>query len=161
MRTCKILSFMLILTSMLAGCAGYRPGYEPPQVNVTSFALAPETTGFAPRFNIGLQIINPNRADLAFEGMSYSLEIEGNRILSGATNDLPRVPGYGMADFTIQASPNLIGSARLLTDLFSRQRSSLGYTFRARLDTGGLVPFINLEEEGKFDLSGTGQRPGQ
>jgi hypothetical protein len=63
-----------------------------------------------------------------------------------------------MADFTIQASPNLVGSARLLTDLFSRQRSSLGYTFKARLDTGGLVPFINLEEEGKFDLSGAGQR---
>ncbi len=158
MRTYKILSFMLLLPSILAGCAGYRPGYEQPQVNITSFALAPETTGLAPRFNIGLQIVNPNRSDLSFEGMSYTLEIEGNRILSGATNDLPQVPGYGMADFTIQASPNLVGSARLLTDLFSRQRSSLGYTFKARLDTGGLVPFINLEEEGKFDLSGAGQR---
>ena len=158
MRTYKILSFMLLLPSILAGCAGYRPGYEQPQVNITSFALAPETTGLAPRFNIGLQIVNPNRSDLSFEGMSYTLEIEGNRILSGATNDLPQVPSYGMADFTIQASPNLVGSARLLTDLFSRQRSSLGYTFKARLDTGGLVPFINLEEEGKFDLSGAGQR---
>ena len=157
MRPYKIFTCML-LVAIVSGCAGYRPGYEQPQVNITSFAIAPETSGFAPRFNIGLQVINPNRSDLSFEGMTYSLEIEGNRIFSGATRDLPEVPGYGMADFTIQASPNLVGSARLLTDLFSRQRSSLGYTFKARLDTGGLVPFINLEEEGMFDLSNNGQR---
>ncbi len=158
MRKYKSLSLALLLAVMLVGCASVMPGFEQPQVNITAFALSPESAGSAPRFNIGLQIINPNRSALSFEGMSYSLEIEGNRILSGATRDLPKVPGYGMADFTIQASPNLVGSARLLTDLFSRQRNSLGYTFKARLDTGGLVPFINLEEEGKFDLSNTGQR---
>jgi hypothetical protein len=86
--------------------------------------------------------------------MIYSVEVEGSRLLSGATSDLPRVPGYGTADFMIEASPDLLGSARLLGDLLSRQRDSLGYTFKARLDVGGMMPFINIEESGRFGLPG-------
>jgi hypothetical protein len=40
----------------------------------------------------------------------------------------------------------------LLGDLLSRQRDSFGYTFRARLDVGGMMPFINIEESGRFGL---------
>src|SRR5690554_4390688 len=132
----------LLLLALLSACASWSPNYETPQVNVTSFSLAPETNGLAPRFIIGLQIINPNRAALPLKGMSYSVEVENNRILSGATPDLPRVPGYGMADFTIEASPDLLGSARLINRLLSGQTSSLDYIFKAKLDVGSLMPFI-------------------
>ena len=145
----------LLLLALLAACASWSPNYETPQVNVTSFSLAPETNGLAPRFIIGLQIINPNRAALPLKGMSYSVEVENNRILSGATPDLPRVPGYGMADFTIEASPDLLGSARLINRLLSGQTSSLDYIFKAKLDVGSLMPFINIEESGKLTLPET------
>ena len=143
---------------MLVGCAGLQRGYETPQVNITSFALAPDSVGMAPRFIIGVQVINPNSRALPLKGMSYGVEIEGHRVLSGATPDLPRVPGYGMADFVIEASPDLLGSVRLLTDLFATQRDGLDYTFKARLDVGGMLPFINIEETGHFNTPGTGQR---
>jgi len=145
----------LLLLALLAACASWSPNYETPQVNVTSFSLAPETNGLAPRFIIGLQIINPNRAALPLKGMSYSVEVENNRILSGATPDLPRVPGYGMADFTIEASPDLLGSARLINRLLSGQTSSLDYIFKAKLDVGSLMPFINIEESGKLTMPET------
>jgi len=152
-RTLSLLLVCLVLT----GCAGMSRGFETPQVNIISFALAPQSTGMAPRFNIGIQVINPNRVALPLRGMNYSVEVEGTRVLSGATPDLPQVPAYGMADFVIEASPDLIGSARLLADLFSRQRDSLGFTFRARLDVGGLMPFINIEESGRFGLPDSGR----
>ncbi|WP_275097193.1 LEA type 2 family protein [Sedimenticola hydrogenitrophicus] len=148
-------AFALLLSLLLSGCAGLWRDYEKPQVNITTFALAPESTGQAPVFDIGIQVINPNRTALSLKGMSYSLEVEGHRILSGATADLPGVPGYGMANFTIQASPNLFGSVRLFGDLFSRQRASLDYRFKARLDVGGLMPFVHLEESGRFSLPDT------
>ncbi len=151
--------WMLLLVSLLlSGCAGMMPGYEKPQVNITSFSLAPESAaGRAPRFNIGIQVINPNRETLSLRGMSYSLEVEGNRVLSGATADLPEVPSYGMADFVIEASPNLFGSIRLLSDLFARQRDTLGFSFKARIDAGGILPYINVEESGSFSLSEPGR----
>jgi LEA14-like dessication related protein len=137
---------------LLFGCGSLTPGFEQPQVNITSFTLAPNSTGVAPRFNIGIRVVNPNRIALPLRGMSYSVEIEGNRILNGATPNLPTVPAYDTADFVIEASPDLLGSVRLLSDLFSRQRTSLGYTFTARIDTAGMLPSINVEESGNFGL---------
>lgn len=145
--------FCLLALISLSGCASWSPSYEKPQVNITSFSFAPESNGLAPRFIIGLQIINPNRNALPLKGMSYSVEVENNRVLSGATSDLPRIPGYGMADFTIEASPDLLGSARLINRLLAGQNKSLEYSFKAKLDMGRLVPFVNIEENGLFNLS--------
>ncbi|MFT5712766.1 MAG: LEA14-like dessication related protein [Glaciecola sp.] len=145
--------FVVFLMIFLAACAGLTPNYEKPQVNVTSFTLAPDSSGLAPRFNIGLQVINPNRTALPLVGMSYSVEVEGNRILSGAEPNLPRIEGYSSADIVIQASPDLFGSARLLNQLLSGQRDELNYLFKARLDVGALMPYINIEEEGSFGLT--------
>jgi LEA14-like dessication related protein len=144
---------VVFLMIFLAACAGLNPNYEKPQVNVTSFTLAPDSSGLAPRFNIGLQVINPNRTALPLVGMSYSVEVEGNRILSGAEPNLPRIEGYSSADIIIQASPDLFGSARLLNQLLSGQRDELSYLFKARLDVGTLMPYINIEEKGSFGLS--------
>ncbi len=144
---------VVFLMIVLAACAGLTPNYEKPQVNVTSFTLAPDSSGLAPRFNIGLQVINPNRTALPLVGMSYSVEVEGNRILSGAEPNLPRIEGYSSADIVIQASPDLFGSARLLNQLLSGQRDELNYLFKARLDVGTLMPYINIEEEGSFGLT--------
>ena len=157
MRITLPVGLLLLASLLLSGCAGMMPGYEKPQVNVTSFALAPESAGRAPRFNIGIQVINPNRETLSLRGMSYSLEVEGNRVLSGATADLPEVPSYGMADFVIEASPNLFGSIRLLGDLFAHQRDTLGFSFKARLDAGGMLPYVNVEESGSFSLPEPGR----
>ena len=144
----------ILFAFILGGCASLTGHYEKPQVNITSFTLAPNTVGVAPRFDIGIQIINPNRSALPFRGMTYAVEIEGYRILSGATPDIPTVPAYGQADFVIQASPDLFGSARLLGDLFSNnQRNTLNYGFSARLDAGRLLPMINIEETGQLKLT--------
>ena len=74
-------------------------------------------------------------------------------MLSGAEPNLPRIDGYSSADIVIQASPDLFGSARLLNQLLSGQRDELSYLFKARLDVGTLMPYINIEEEGSFGLT--------
>lgn len=150
MRTFHGFGALLLISLLLAGCASLTPGYEKPQINVTSVTVAPESAGLTPRFNIGIRVINPNRIALPLKGMVYALEVEGHRVLSGATADLPRVPAYGMADFMIEASPDLLGSARLLGDLFARQRDAFNYTFKGRFDVGSRLPFIHFDESGHF-----------
>jgi LEA14-like dessication related protein len=148
-------SLMLFVAFLLSACNGLGGAFQQPEISITSFALAPGSTGLAPVFNIGLRVVNPNRSSLPLRGMTYSVEVDGNRVLNGASPDLPTVRAYDTADILIEARPDLLGSARLLSDLFARQRSSLGYTFRARIDLGGLLPFVNVEESGNFGLPGT------
>lgn len=148
----KRLSVLLLMISLIA-CAGLTPNYEKPQVSITSFTLAQDTTGLGLRFDIGLHIVNPNRTALPLIGMSYSVEVEGNRILSGAEPNLPRIEGYSSADIIIQATPDLFGSARLLNQLLTGQQDQLNYLFKAKLDVGTLMPYITIEEKGSFGLT--------
>ncbi|WP_282755200.1 LEA type 2 family protein [Desulfuromonas thiophila] len=143
---------LFCLLYLLCGCASLRPGFEQPQINLIRFALAPQAEGLAQRFDIGIEVINPNASTLNLRGMSYNIAIEGHRILSGATANLPRIPAYGSAQFNVSASPDLVGSARLLAELFSGRPEELNFTFRARLDAGSLLPFLQIEESGHFRL---------
>lgn len=143
----------LPLVVLVSACASLSLNYEKPQVTITSFSLAPYKAGLTPRFEIGIQVINPNSVELPFRGMSYAVEIEGLRVLSGATSDIPTVPAYGQVSFKIDASPDLLNSARLLGELLSnQQRSHVNYGFNARLDAGRLLPMIKIKETGELKL---------
>lgn len=144
--------WMLALAVLLSGCAGIGPGFEQPQVSVTSFGLAPNNNASAPRFAVGIRIVNPNHVALPLKGMSYSVEIDGIRLLNGAKPDLPAVGAYASEDFTIEIAPDLIGSVRLVSELFSQNRSKLTYRFRAKVDVGALLP-LNVVQEGEFSLA--------
>lgn len=152
-------SLMILLLLSLAGCASWLDSYEKPQVSITSFSLDPASQSVSPTFLIGLRVVNPNRSALPINGMSYSLEVEQQRILSGAEPNLPEVPAYGTTEFTVRASPDLLGSARLISQLLSGQRDSLHYRFSAKFDVGRLLPFITLEEEGNFGFGKNAEEP--
>jgi LEA14-like dessication related protein len=141
------------MTVLMTSCATLSPHYEQPQVSINSFTLSPNAVGIAPTCNIGLHIVNPNRNALPLQGMSYSVELEGHRVLSGAEPNLPRIDAYSSADIVIQASPDLFGSARLINQLLTQKQAALSYTFKAKLDVGSLLPFITIEESGEFELS--------
>lgn len=143
---------IVALTLFLAACATLSPTYETPQVSLTSFTVSPQSSGLAPEFDIGLRVVNPNRSALPLVGMSYSVEVDGNRILTGAEPNLPRIEGYGTADIIIKASPDLFGSARLINQLLTSTQSEFNYLFKAKLDVGTLMPFIHIEEKGSFGL---------
>ena len=149
-------NWILIIAStvlMIAGCATLNPDYETPIVNVSSIRALP-SEGIAPRFEIGLHIINPNRYPLTLQGIVYSLKLEGYKILTGVANDLPIIDGYGEGDVTLIATTNLLSSIRFLADLMKAQRDVIAYDLEAKLDLGGFRPNIHVGEKGEIDLSG-------
>lgn len=143
---------LIIAVAALAvsGCAGLS-SYERPQVSVTSVNMGESSNGL-PTFIVGIQIVNPNSMDLPLVGMSYTLEIDGTRILSGATADLPRIPAYGSGEFEVVASPDLLGGARVLSGLIRGNRDALEFTFRARVDVSGFSRDIRITESGTLPL---------
>jgi len=150
MKTLLHVVLVLTLAAFLAACAAFSPYDEEPAVTVTSFGFAPEGASAGPILRVGLRVINPNRVELPLIGMSYRVDLKGQRLLTGAASDLPVIPAYGSADFEVDLSPDLIGGLRLLADLMARPSDSLDYRFAARLDVGGWRPNIRIEETGEL-----------
>ena len=145
-----LLSFLLLFVS---GCATLQPGYETPVVSITSFKAIP-TQSLVPQFQIGLHIVNPNRSPLDLKGVSYTISLEGHKIMTGVANKLPRIDPYGEGDVILNASVDLFSSIGFFTDLIRHQKKNqLSYRLNAKLDTGSLHPLIRVTRKGKLSLS--------
>ena len=84
--------------------------------------------------------------------MAYTASIEGNKVLTGASNDLPVIPAYGEGDVLLNATADLLGGFKLITQLMNKPTSGLNYKLDVKLDVGTLLPAIRIEQEGTIDL---------
>lgn len=140
---------LLVLTG---GCATLQTDFKEPFVSVTSFRALP-SVGMAPRFEIGLQVTNPNRFSLALAGLSYSVSLEGRQILNGVASDLPALQPYSEENITLLATADLFYSISLLADLIRQPRDTFAYELEALLDLGGIYPNINVGKKGQISLA--------
>jgi LEA14-like dessication related protein len=148
-----------MLALLLQACTGMRPGYETPTVTVNSFRALP-SDGALPNFEIGLEVVNPNREALKLEGISYTVSLEGHDIINGVGNNLPVIEPYGTGQVMVTAAANLFAGIGLLRDMMSGQNSDFDYVFEAKLDLGGFSPSIRVKESGTLaTLSPAASRP--
>ncbi|GAB6081894.1 hypothetical protein JCM30471_08080 [Desulfuromonas carbonis] len=145
--------FCLAACLLVFGCAGLGPGFEEPTVGLSSFRFLP-SEGMAPRFEIGLHIVNPNRTPLKLDGIVYSVTLGGQKVLTGATSDLPEIAVYGEGEVTLTATTDLLRSIRLLASLVNQPQGIVPYELDAKLDIGALRPRIHLQEKGEINLAG-------
>ena len=136
---------------MLSSCASFTPELDPPKVTLDSFRSLP-AQGNAPRFEIKLRVVNPNKQALDIAGISYSVELLDRELISGVTNDIPVIEGYSEEVVTLEAGLQLFQLVRLLTSLGSSVSDSLAYRFSAKIDFNGFVPTQRIEEVGEITL---------
>lgn len=154
MNSARRLLLFSATTMLLGSCTGLPTAMQTPYVELSSFRMLP-AEGLSPRFAIGIRVVNPNPVGLPLRGMSYEVDIEGHRLLTGVAGDLKTVPAYGESLIEIVAGINLLGGLRLFNDLLAdRKRDSVGYSLRARLDAGRFRDLITLEEKGELPVSG-------
>ena len=152
MRAARRLLPFLVAAIALAGCAGLRPGFEPPTVNVQGFRAVPAERGL-PRFEIDLAVTNPNAVALKLAGIAYSVSLDGNELITGVGRDLPEVAAYGSETFTVTANLDLLAGAGLVRSLMATDTDRFDYAFEARLDPGPLIPDIRVRDAGTVSLS--------
>jgi LEA14-like dessication related protein len=150
---------LLLITCLVTGCASLRPGWETPDVNVLGIAPANSGAGHAGAFAIRLQIINPNDTPLSISGVYYRLEVEGNRLLSGAYSEpIPDIGPYGQQVVTVVASPNAVGLAMTMVDMLRMtERHGSVDRLKYRLDakiglSNSLAPAIRVSKKGEIDM---------
>lgn len=145
------LSLILAALTVLGGCAGLGVGRDDPSVTVKSFRAVPGNG--LPGFEIVLVVLNPNPEPLGLEGVAYSIDLNGQRLLQGVSNRMPRIDGYGQAEVTLNATINVLGGVRLLNRLLNKRDTGLEYEFTARLDPEGRGRDIRVSESGRLDAS--------
>lgn len=155
-QTIKQISACILLLSVVllsASCASLKSVVEKPRLAVTDFKLL-GAQGLSPRFGIGLKVDNPNRFDLDLNGASYTLSLQGFEVIQGVSNDIPTIPAYGSASFTVEAQASFMEGLKLVQSLMASKTKELGYVLSVKLDAGDLVPTIHIEDEGVVEFSG-------
>jgi LEA14-like dessication related protein len=137
---------------ILSSCASITPDLDPPKVSLENFRALPAQGG-APRFEITLRVVNPNKQTLDIAGISYSVELLDKELISGVTNDIPVIEGYSEEVVTLEAGLQLFQLMRLLASLGSSASDSLEYRFSAKIDFNGFVPTQRIEETGEITLN--------
>ncbi|HJP03545.1 MAG: LEA type 2 family protein [Gammaproteobacteria bacterium] len=136
---------------LLAGCASLRPDYEMPGVTVSYVKPVP-AEGLTLRFELGLRVTNPNDIPLELEGASYSVSLDDYKILTGVSNNLPTIDGYGEAEIIIKAQAGLVDSMQFARSLTTRPRDSFRYELSVKLSTGNFFAPIHVTDSGTLSF---------
>ncbi len=137
---------------ILAGCASLTPELDPPKISLVSFRNLPSEGG-APRFEIRLKVINPNKRSLDIAGISYSVALLDTEIIAGVANDVSPIAGYGEGIVTLSAEVQWLQLLRLMANLGTTRSEPLAYRFTAKIDFNDLLPTQRLEESGEITIN--------
>ncbi len=142
-------NFLLLLTTLflLTGCSGLQKRKPELTVSVQSFRMVPEN-GIVPKFEIGLHIVNTSPVDVDIKGVVYRVYLRDRKILTGAANDLPKIPAYGKSDIVVTGTPDLFETIGFFRDLMGRPGKNLEYRVDIDIDAGSWIPMIHTEKKG-------------
>lgn len=154
----SIRTFLVLLVCILSltACVTVPTDFEEPVVSVISFSPG-SSASISPQFDIVLHVTNPNRQALELDGMSYTIHLDGNKVMSGVSNDLPTIEPYGEALVKLNATVDLLGGFQLITGLMNESRDHIEYEFNARLDVGTFLPPIEINKSGNFYENSSGK----
>ncbi|MGB6451118.1 MAG: LEA type 2 family protein [Steroidobacteraceae bacterium] len=139
------------LLAMTAGCSMLVPKFEPPRLSVVSIELG-RSDLFAQQLKVRMRVENPNDRVLPVEGLSYTLDIAGERAASGVSSASFMVPALGEAEFDMDVTANLAGALlRLLSRGSHSDQIEYHIVGKVRLSQG-LLRSVPFEQSGTFSL---------
>jgi LEA14-like dessication related protein len=145
------LRFVLCGLLLLTGCATLQSDFKEPGVSLVS--ITPQIKNlFAPEFDVVLRVTNPNRQALDIAGLSYTVHLQGNKLIAGVANELPMIAAYGEADISLRATADLMGGINLLSDFLNQPGEQFDYEFNADIDLGTLYPMVRVQRSGVISL---------
>lgn len=148
---------MLFAALILAGCAALQPN-DPLRVEVVGIEPA-ESQGLELRLAIKLRIQNPNEGAVSYDGTALELDVNGQTLATGVSDQKGSVPRYGESILVVPVSisaMNAVRQALVFTD--GKQRDELPYVLRGKL-AGGAFGTVRFTKEGAIGIAAlTGSR---
>ena len=141
----------LLALPWLVACVSIPSDFKEPGVTLVS--NTPQLRNlFAPEFDVVLEVTNPNRVALEIVGLSYTVHLQGIKLIEGVASDIPKIAAYGKADVTLNATADLASGLSLLGDLLQRPREQVDFELNADIDLGTLYPIVRVQRRGSIAL---------
>ena len=155
-RLAGLAAAMLGLTA-LGGCAGLRLGMQKPEVTVANIRLL-DGNLLEQRFLLTLRVMNPNTSEIAIEGLTFKVDLNGQPFAKGVGNQPVVIPRLGEAMVDVTATTGLGGLLRQLKAFKGREK--VDYRISGRLVTGSFGG-IDFDQTGEVELpKGLGEAGG-
>ncbi len=150
-RSSTRLSVVALLVALLSSCALLDPAYEKPAVHLVRIEPL-SSSGFEQRFRVDLKIINPNSSGLSVSGMSYTLKLNGEKVVKGVAGKIAEIPPFSETVVQVEASTNILAGLRLISSLLNKPGRELHYELATKLRSGWWPVPINIVESGEIAL---------
>ncbi len=148
MRALKSMAGMLLLV-LLAGCASLSHR-DPLNIDVAGVESLPGQ-GMELRFAVKLRVQNPNDSALDYDGAALQLEVNGNKLATGVSDQSGTVPRFGEAVVVIPVTVSGLGVVRQFLAMAESPPDALRYKVSGKL-SGGLFGTRRFHGEGRLDL---------
>lgn len=149
---------LLALALALSGCAGWPPR-EPLGVTIAEFTPL-EMSVLEQRYAVEVRLLNPNDTEIAFDGVAFDLEINGQPFAKGVSNQGGVVPRFGEALIDLQVVSGLQHILRQIVELQKGERTGFTYRIKGSLHSPGLLGSMPFSTTGELAFPLGGEKPG-
>ena len=152
MRRLLALSLSLLLLS-LSACALF-PNRDPLHINVVGIEPL-QSQELEVRFAVKLRVQNPNETAIAYNGVALDLEVNGQPLASGVSNQSGSIPRFSEAVIVVPVSVSAFSVLRQTLGLSQTQTlDNLPYVLHGKL-AGGAFGTMRFVDSGKLSLPGS------
>jgi LEA14-like dessication related protein len=146
-------SFALIAITLLAaaGCSALGYKFDAPQLSVVKVELLKGDL-MQQNLRMRMHVHNPNPRELPVRGISYEMEVAGEKLAHGETERDFVVPAMGDAEFDVGVTANAAGMLlKLATAAIHGEGIEYRLIGKVSLKSG-LLRSLPFEQRGKVDL---------
>jgi len=159
----KTRNFILIVISIFllifSSCASLNKRLETPSIHIVDIELK-ELKPLEAIFNVQLRVLNPNDIAISAKGINCDLEINGNHLASGVSNEVTEIPAFGTAILPIEVYSSALAIVRNIIALSDQGTFKYRIKGRLRFEAGtSIFPYIPFESEGDLNIKGLMERP--
>ena len=146
MQHLSLRALLILIALSLSACSSLLPG-DPPQIQVVGLEPLPGESLEA-RFALALRVQNPNSLAIDYQGIAVDLQVNGQPLASGVTDQQGRIPGFAEQVIRVPVSISAFSVLRQAWGMANRQaQQQLPYRLRGKLASGWLGGV-------RFDTSG-------
>ena len=149
----------MLVCALLAGACAVWSLREP--LNVTISDLKPtEVTALEQRYAMKVRLLNPNDADIAFDGVVFDLEINEKPFAKGVSDRRSVIPRFGEALIDVQVVSGLQNVLRQINNLLKGNQTAITYRIKGRLHLDGGIGSVPFDTTGEISFPTGGGKTG-
>jgi LEA14-like dessication related protein len=138
---------LALCAATLAGCASLGVGGAPIEVQLVSLTPLP-STAFEHRLRVDLRLHNPSNRAYEIEGLRFVLDVNGNRLASGVSNERATLPRLGEVVVPVTTTTSLFDVVNQIIAFGQQPQPQFSYDLRGKIFLAGLWGSLPFQRKG-------------